>query len=157
MRYGVVLSPATDIRGYLKVSLSRENKSRSFSVHRLVALAFISNTYSKPEVNHIDGTKNNNKVDNLEFATTKENVNHAFANNLHKGGLYGKFGSDNPKSIPIIKLNLDHSFICEYGGIKEAARENNADHSSIIRVCKNKQHTAGGFKWMYKTEYYGNK
>ena len=63
-------------RGYQSVNLSNGNKRLKVYVHRLVALAFIKNPDNKPEVNHIDEDKTNNKASNLNWMTRKENVNH---------------------------------------------------------------------------------
>lgn len=63
--------------GYHRVSISKDSKRIMFSVHRLVALSFLSNENNKSEVNHKDGIKSNNTVDNLEWVTPKENQQHA--------------------------------------------------------------------------------
>lgn len=65
-----------NVSGYVTVYLSKNGKGKSYSVHRLVAKAFIPNTYNKEFVNHIDEDKSNNKVSNLEWVTPKENTNH---------------------------------------------------------------------------------
>lgn len=72
-----VLSPSADTHGYLQVNLKREGGSKMIFVHRLVALAFIDNPESKPQINHIDGDANNNCVENLEWCTNSENALHA--------------------------------------------------------------------------------
>ena len=79
--------------GYYRVQISIKSKSISLSVHRLVALAFIPNPENKPDVNHKDGDKSHNYVENLEWATKSENVKHAFAH-----GLNSNAGEMNPKS-----------------------------------------------------------
>ena len=66
--------------GYLQVSLFKNGVRKSFSVHRLVALTFIPNPDNKPQVNHIDECKTNNKVSNLNWMTSKENCNHGTRN-----------------------------------------------------------------------------
>lgn len=73
-------------RGYLRVDLSKDGKPKHFNVHQLVALAFIPNPNCKREVNHIDGNKLNNYVDNLEWCTQSENIQHAVATGLKAQG-----------------------------------------------------------------------
>ena len=69
-------------RGYNRVSI----KCKVFQVHRLIALTFIENPESKPQVNHKNGIKTDNRVENLEWVTNEENHNHAVANGLIKRG-----------------------------------------------------------------------
>lgn len=71
--------------GYLRVELWDAGAGRKYSVHRLVALAFIPNPERKPQVNHIDGDKANNAVENLEWATQSENQIHAYRTGLQQG------------------------------------------------------------------------
>jgi len=68
--------------GYIGYYLSKDKKSINHKAHRLVAMAFIDNPDNKPFINHINGIKDDNRVDNLEWATSKENVRHAFDTNL---------------------------------------------------------------------------
>ena len=68
--------------GYLRYSLSFQGKAKTMRAHRLVAEYFIDNPFNKPTVNHIDGNKENNRVDNLEWSTLKEQMQHAYSNNL---------------------------------------------------------------------------
>lgn len=69
-------------KGYITVSLSIDKKRKPYSVHRLVATAFISNCLSKGQVNHINGKKSDNRLENLEWVTSKENMQHAFRTGL---------------------------------------------------------------------------
>jgi hypothetical protein len=80
-RKGRNLVLALGKHGYPVVTLCNKTQ-KMFSVHRLVAIAFIPNPENKPSVNHIDGDKANNSVNNLEWVTASENTKHAYANNL---------------------------------------------------------------------------
>jgi hypothetical protein len=72
------------VKGYVFVQLSKNNKQKSVSIHRLVANAFIMNPLKKTSVNHKDGNKTNNCIDNLEWMTHKENIQHAWDTGLFK-------------------------------------------------------------------------
>lgn len=82
IKKGKILSPAIDKIGYLNCALSKENKLRSFKVHRLVALAHIPNPNGFAEINHKDCNKLNNHVSNLEWCDRKGNMEHASKNSL---------------------------------------------------------------------------
>jgi hypothetical protein len=75
-----------DRYGYSVVGLNKNGSQHFFLVHRLVAESFLPNPEKKPEVNHIDGNKQNNQIENLEWATRDENMEHAYAVGLAKKG-----------------------------------------------------------------------
>ena len=77
-----LIPPFVTDNGYAEVSLSMSGHTRRLFVHRIVATAFIPNPENKCDVNHIDGNKQNNCLTNLEWATRKENVNHAISTGL---------------------------------------------------------------------------
>ena len=79
---GRILKQSLCNKGYLRVSLSNNKKRFSTGAHRLVAKAFIPNPKNKPQVNHINGVKTDNRVENLEWVTNKENQIHAIKNGL---------------------------------------------------------------------------
>lgn len=90
--------------GYMMVNLSIEGKCKTFTVHRLVAKAFLPNPNNLEAVNHIDGNKVNNNVDNLEWVTNSQNAQHAFRTGLisparGKDTLNGRYTNDEIKEI----------------------------------------------------------
>lgn len=110
--------------GYLNLRLCSGGVCKNFPVHRLVAMSFIDNPGNKPEVNHIDGDKQNNHVSNLEWVTRKENVNHSYSQLGNKNiGDYcrGRFGKQHHKSKAILVKLIDGT-IKEFGSVREFAR-----------------------------------
>ena len=81
---GKILATRKNNSGYLKVDLIKDKKAKTFFVHRLVAIAFISNVENKPQVNHIDGNKENNTIENIEWCDAFENQQHALNIGLRK-------------------------------------------------------------------------
>lgn len=120
-------------------------------VHRLVAQAFIPNPCKKREVNHKNGNKTDNCIDNLEWVTHKENAIHAFNVLKHKSSNKGKFGKDNKKS-KIVQQLKNGVVIKEYYGCAEASRMTGIRVSGIRAVCNHndKRKTAGGYEWRWK-------
>ena len=130
------------IMGYKCVGLTKRTKMKIKKVHRLVANAFIPNTHNKPQVNHKDGNKLNNLVDNLEWCTAKENIIHA-----HKKGLTKALkGENNPRSKKVMMLDKNNNFLKLYNSLKEAERETKLSHSNISASIK-RNGTCGGYKW----------
>jgi len=89
-----VLKPSYDGWKYLKVILCNNGVYKTMKIHRLLALHFIPNPENLPQVNHIDGKKDNNSLDNLEWCTAQQNVIHA-----HRTGLTTRDGKRSQKQI----------------------------------------------------------
>jgi hypothetical protein len=115
---------------YLRVNIDK------YALHRIVASTFIENTYDKPFVNHIDGNKINNSVNNLEWVTVKENNQHS-----HNIGLIKCF------TRKISQYDLEMNKIKDFNSIVEAEKE--LKIKSIKQVLYNKQNNAGGFIFKY--------
>ena len=140
------LKLANHSTGYLTVWLP--GKGTVF-VHRLVAETFLPNPENKPQVNHKNGIKNDNRVENLEFVTRSENMLHAFRILGIKKPWLGKFGKQHNTSKPIVQIK-DGVIIAEFGGLCEAARQTKIHEPSICMVCSKKRKSAGGYQWKYK-------
>jgi len=110
-----------------------------YQLHRIIAETFIANPYDFPVVNHIDGDKYNNNIDNLEWVTYRDNNIHAIETGLRKSH----------KSQKINQYSLDGKFIRIYNSIREAERSLNISKSGIIKVLKGISHSSGGFIWKY--------
>ena len=79
-RISKILKPQYNWKGYKSVTLKKNGTYKPMFAHRLVALHFIPNTENKPQVNHINGIKDDNRVENLEWCTAKENIQHYWKN-----------------------------------------------------------------------------
>ena len=117
--------------GYCRVNLTKDGYYRTFYVHRLVALAFIPTVLGLDEIDHIDGDKTNNKVNNLQWITHAENC----AKNRGK--------TANCKKIRCIETGKI------FNSINEAARFINRSQSGLVSCLKGRSKTSGGYHWEY--------
>lgn len=99
-----MLKPGIDRGGYHFVNLRDGHKGRSIRVHRLVAKTFIWNPENKPQVNHVDGLKDNNSAENLEWVTSKENIRHAWESGLSSPGNANINGNHQGEKVKLSKL-----------------------------------------------------
>ena len=139
-----ILKLMSDRYGYLRVDLCKEGKRKTYKVHRLVAQAFIPNPENKPEVNHKDEDKTNNKVENLEWMTCKENIN--YGTRTERSGKSQT--NDKKRSKPIYGINVKTNEKIEFPSTREAQR-NGFNHSHIVNCLKGRLKTHKGYKWFY--------
>lgn len=141
--------------GYYRVTLYKEDGKKDFYVHRLVAETFIPNIDNKPAINHKDGDKGNNNVDNLEWVTYKENTNHAWKTKLivmtekHKNT---NIENGMKLAKKVIQYDRQMRKLAEYNSLSEAGRINQIKESGISRCCRGLIKQAGGYIWRYKEE-----
>ena len=137
-------------KGYLCIELKDKNGKYHFcGVHRLVAVAFIENPDNKPQINHIDGNKKNNIVENLEWCTNGENQVHAY-----KMGLNRVTGRAGKKKRPVLQIDpKTGNVVKEYPSVAEAGRAMGCKNPcNIGGVCRNAygRKTIAGYYWRYK-------
>lgn len=132
--------------GYNKVFLSKNAKYKWHTVHGLVATAFIREKKDKEQVNHINGIKHDNRVENLEWVTAKENYAHA----LKTGLVIRPKGESNKKSIPVYQYSEKGELINKYASAYEAELIGGFYNGSIGDCCKGRQSCHKGFIWSYK-------
>ena len=149
---GGILRPWSNPQGYEIASIYKDGKQCYHTVHRLVALAFIPQIEWKDQVNHKNGDKKDNRVENLEWCTQSENLCHRHRVLWvppNKTGLW-KFGVLHPNSKPVEQYSLQWEFIKEYAGISEAKRETWI--VSIQEACSWRYKQAWWFIWKYKKQ-----
>jgi hypothetical protein len=126
------------LKGYKRVTLSINGKTKRFQVHRLVAMYFIENPLNKPCVNHIDGDKENNNLNNLEWCSHSENERHSY-DILSKVNPIRKLTNENVKDIRenCIKANTKNVVLFP-GNVKKFMLKYNVDRKTILNVLNNK-------------------
>lgn len=146
------LKPRIGKLGYCRVALYKNKNPKHILIHRIVANHFIENTYNKETVNHKDGNKQNNNVNNLEWATKSENSLHSFRVLKRKPPINGKgkFGALHPNSKSVIQFTHDRYYIKEYAALADAARENNISVPAVWDCCSGRNKTAYGYIFKYK-------
>ena len=137
-----ILKGRKDTKGYLRVVLYKDQISKGFKVHRLVAVAFIPNPENKPEVDHINRDVSDNNVKNLRWASHKENMN----NSLTIAFLFSiaKAGKNHPRARAI--RNIDTKEI--FDTVQQASKKYGVHHSSILYAIKHNGKCVG-CHWEY--------
>ena len=132
-----ILIPRKDKYGYCIVQLCKNGKKKFAKVHRLVATAFVDNPKSKPFVDHINTIKNDNRVENLRWVTSKENSNNPITLKRNR-----KLKHNKRKVICLETQKI-------YNSIKEAGEIIGISESSIVCCCQGRNLTAKGLHWKY--------
>ena len=127
--------------GYYSVSLCLNGKSNTKNIHRLVAKTFIPNNNNYSFVNHKNGKKLDNNMNNLEWCTPKQNTQHALNN---------KLAGKNCKKVA--QYSMENKLIAKFDSIKEAEQKTGVSNKHISTVCTGKRNSTGGYKWKYTDE-----
>lgn len=131
-------------KGYWIVALYKGQQQKHFSVHRLVAEAFIENPHNLPQVNHKDENKSNNNVDNLEWCTNK--YNSAYGT---RGKRIATANTNGKQSKTII--GKCGNVTLKFPSIAEASRQLKITRTNIVKVLKKQRNRAGGYTWEYQS------
>lgn len=134
-----IVKGITDHDGYQKVYVSNGESFKRMFVHRIVALAFIPNPNNLPVVNHKDENRQNNRAENLEWCTVRDNT-------IYNGMPMRRA---EPLRIPIIQMDLNSNFIKLWRCRADIERETGFHGGNITRVCQGTRPTAHGYKWKY--------
>ena len=138
-----VVKQGVDAHGYYKIRLSQNGRRTEYKVHRLVAIAFLENCGKLPEVNHKDGNKRNNNINNLEWVTKLDNIKHQF-----ETGLVSKNANKKPVIAICIKDGVEKCF----ESIADASRNLGIKRCEITHCVSGKYKTSKGymFNLIYK-------
>lgn len=137
-KHGRLLKPCFE-NGYYTYRLSYNGIVKGVRAHRLVAMAFIPNPENKPQVNHIDGNRINNQVENLEWVTAQENAQHAVSAGLHRSG----------RNRAVIQYNMSGQKMMCFQSIEEAVKQTGCLSSKISLCCCRKRRSTNGYQWRY--------
>lgn len=133
-----ILSQSTQ-QDYKHVTLNIDGKQKRMRVHRLVAEVFLDNPQNKPYVNHKDGNRGNNSVENLEWVTPAENTQHAVLTGLFVSGV----------AKPVNQYSLDGQLMMTFPSATEASRQTGTAQEKITMCCKRQRETANDYQWRY--------
>lgn len=142
------LKPMNNGKGYMSVCISK----KSIYIHRIVAQTWVENPMNKPCVNHKNGVKADNSVDNLEWCTYSENLKHSFDSLGRKFTTQRRdiFGFKHAQAKAVKQIDMKTGKVIEiHGSIKQAAKKLNALDCGIGHALKGRNKSYYGYKWEY--------
>lgn len=134
-----MLKLGCDRRGYPTCFLYENGVRKQFSVHRVVAMAFVPNPGNKPQVNHLNGIKADNRAENLEWCTNHENNLHASEHDLKH-------------TACVLQFDVAGNLVKEWPSMAKAARAVGVARESIFGCCNGVAKTIKGYVWKYKKD-----
>ena len=128
-----ILKPRKNSKGYLMVCLCKDGKKKMYKVHKLVSNTFLPNPNKLETINHINEIKTDNRVDNLEWMTNKDNVRYS-------------------QAVSVNQFTFDGRFIRTWDCIMEVEYQLGFNHTNICQCCKGKLKSAYGYQWFYSND-----
>lgn len=153
-----ILKPQKHKNGYLYINLYKGNKIKHYSIHRLVAEAFVYNPdpINNIEVDHLNTNPSDNRAENLEWVDHIKNRHNPLTEQHHidcqkgeKSCWYGKYGKEHHSSKPVLQFDLDGNFIKEWECTRQIERELGISRGNISSCCLGNYKTAYSFIWRY--------
>lgn len=135
-------------KGYKMITFCKNKTLKTYSVHRLVAMAFVKNPENKPEVNHKDENKTNNHVDNLMWVTPKENSN--WGTRVER--LTGEYGNNAMFKGKVVQISKEGKIISVFTSTRNAVEKTGIPEHSIRSCLSGRSETGYGYVWKYKNE-----
>lgn len=139
------LKPSVTGPGYQRVTLCKKGSMQTYSVHRLVMIAFKENPDNLPQINHIDGNKTNNALTNLEWCDQFHNQQHAYKTGLN----IPKVGADHVGSLSVVHI-MPNGKRFEYGSIGQASKTTGVNRSTISNCCHKNVNVKAGSRVGHK-------
>jgi hypothetical protein len=149
----IVIS-STNYKGYVRNYIKYKDSKKPVTLHRMVAKAFIPNPNNYEQINHINGIKTDNRVENLEWCNQSHNQKHRYTHLGAKASGVFLEKCIEGKMVKVVRICTQTNNIEIYNGVSEAAKQNpGVHHPNISKVCLGKRPKCGGFKWMYLMDY----
>jgi len=149
-RKGRILKQFKNRDGYVVVSIYKNAKIKTKTVHRMIADVFIKEEKGKDQINHINGIKHDNRIENLERSNNSLNQKHAFKNGLQICRFINKHGAEHDASKAVSQYDKQGNHIADYESQIDAMKATGIDNRYISACCRGINKTARGYIWQFK-------
>lgn len=141
-RVPIIMSNLKAKRGYACILITKNKKRKRYFIHRLVGIAFIPNPQNKPEINHKNRIKTDNSIENLEWVTGIENMEHYYGYRV-----VNRVKKWKKRTISVIQYDMHDNKICEFESVKSASLQTGINKKRIYNCISGEKKSACGYKW----------